>query len=274
MNIHQAILHGENILRVHHIDQPRWNAERLLILALNQPRTYLYTNLNTELTQEQFSSFSKWLEQRSRHFPLAYLEGTQEFFGREFFVNESVLIPRPETEEIIRAALELPLPKNPRVLDVGSGSGAIAITIALEIPASFVVALDISDAALKVLQKNASGKVHLLHGDFSNMPFRPNIFDIVTANLPYVEEHEFAGLPEETKWEPRIALETTSLEHTYGQCMQQAALALKVGGFLILEIGSGQRGRIKKVSSQQNFRLVSIRKDWQGIDRVMVLQKL
>src|SRR3989304_1435733 len=158
MTIHQAILYGEDLLSESGVEQPRWNAERLLILALKQPRSKIYAELNRELNSSEFQAFQELLKKRAEHYPLAYIEGTQDFFGRSFFVNEDVLIPRPETEEIVQVVLSVPLPEKPSILDLGSGSGNIAVTLALEIPGSSVVALEISKPALEVLRKNSKGR--------------------------------------------------------------------------------------------------------------------
>ena len=176
MTIHQTILHGEQILQQAGIDQPKWNSERLLLLALHQTRSKLYSELNRELTESEFSKFSDLLKKRAEHYPLAYLEGTQEFFGHEFFVNESVLIPRPETEEIIRAVLAR-TGRPPKILDLGSGSGAIPITLSREIPGSRNFALEISEPAISVLKQNSKGSVAIVRGDFSLLCFLPQTLD-------------------------------------------------------------------------------------------------
>jgi len=269
MNLHQAILYGETLLQQNSIDQPRWNSERLLLLALKQFRSKLYSELNRELTDSEFAKFSELLRKRAEHYPIAYLEGTQEFFGREFFVNESVLIPRPETEEIIRAVLDLKL-KSPRILDLGSGSGIIPVTLEREIPNSDVVALEFSPLALPVLKKNGAEKI--VRADFSSLCFLPGSFDVVTANLPYVEAEDYDSLPRETKWEPRIALFTQSLEQTYRRAIQEGERVLKFGGHMVMEFGFGQEERLRGVIGR--MRLLEIRKDQRGIPRVLSLEKI
>src|SRR5438874_12342753 len=117
MILHQAILYGEQLLRENGVDQPRWNAERILLLALRQPRSRIYAELKRELQEPEIDGYRDLINRRAEHFPLAYLEGRQEFFGRDFVVNDSVLIPRPETEEIIHAALALHLTAGALILD-------------------------------------------------------------------------------------------------------------------------------------------------------------
>jgi len=275
MTIHQAILYGEDLLSESGVEQPRWNAERLLILALKQPRSKIYAELNRELNSSEFQAFQELLKKRAEHYPLAYIEGTQDFFGRSFFVNEDVLIPRPETEEIVQVVLSVPLPEKPSILDLGSGSGNIAVTLALEIPGSSVLALEISKPALEVLRKNSKGRVPAVCGNFVSPPFLDRSFDVITANLPYVEHSDFRNLPAETAWEPRIALVADSLESTYQFVLKTSGRLLKPGGYLVFEIGYGQEERIKSVCSRQKVvSLLTIRKDQHSIPRVFVLRKL
>ena len=280
MKIHQSILYGESILSQVGIENSRWNSERLLSLALQQPRTKIYADLNHELTEQEQQSFEALLQKRAQQYPLAYLECTQEFFGRQFFVSESVLIPRPETEGIVQAVLDLRL-NAPSILDIGAGSGAIAVTLALEIPNSHVFALELSSQAISVLEKNvtkwcgrqecSSSLINIVRADFAAMPFFSQKFDVITANLPYVETDDFANLPAETKWEPRMALFTPSLEETYLGVVRQSATILKPGGYLVLEIGFGQSERLQKAFAAEAMRVIDVRTDQQNIPRVMIL---
>jgi release factor glutamine methyltransferase len=274
MTIHQAILHGEDLLSENGVEQPRWNAERLLIFALKQPRSKIYADLNRELSTSELQTFEELLSKRAKHYPLSYIEGTQEFFGRSFTVTEDVLIPRPETEEVVQIVLSVPLPEKPAILDLGAGSGNIAVTLALEVPFSFVVALEISKPAMTVLRKNSRGRIHPVIASFVSPPFLPDSFDVVTANLPYVEAPDFAKLSPETGWEPRIALFTESLESTYKSVIQKASELLRQGGYLVFEIGFGQADRIQNVCTQNKaLELLTIRKDQNSIPRVFVLRK-
>ena len=274
MTIHQAILHGERILGENGIAQPRWQSERILSLALRQPRSKMYSELRRELTVPELSTFDQFLKKRAAHYPLAYLEGVQEFYGRDFFVTPSVLIPRPETEEMIRAVLDLSLKENPWILDLGSGSGNIPVTIGLELSGSVVVALERSAPAVAVMQKNLKGNVSAVRGDFYSAPFCSSVFDVVTANLPYVEQHEFETLSQEVAWEPEAALLVQSLEESFATVMIKAVRILKEGGHLLMEIGFGQSERLKRVAlSNTQLRLIDIRQDQQGIPRVLILQK-
>jgi release factor glutamine methyltransferase len=273
MTIHQAILYGEAILRDKGIADPRWNSERLLLLTLDEPRSKIYTELGRELEPAELSRFQELLRKRAGHYPLAYLEETQEFFGREFQVTEAVLIPRPETEQIIRAVLALGL-KNPWILDLGSGSGVIPITLALEIPGSYTFAVELSAAAIDVLRKNNKGSVCVIRGDFSSLCFLPDTFDLVTANLPYVESDDYQNLPPETAWEPRVALHTRSLEETYSRAIREGIRVLKPEGYMVMEFGYGQADRLKALCvNEPAVKLLEIQKDERKIPRILLLQK-
>ena len=256
------------------LDQPRWNSERLLMHALGFPRSKLYSNLQYELSEEELAAFEDLLRKRSKHYPLAYIEGIQEFCGREFVVDESVLIPRPETEEIIKAVLALSLPKSPLILDLGSGSGVIAITLALSIPDSFAVALEMSEAAIHVIRRNQIENVSIIRGDFRKLCFRRSKFNLIAANLPYIEQHEYEALPTETLWEPKEALLVESLENLYSDVIKQSLPALAPGGYLVMEIGAGQHTRLSKVASQvPGLELLKILEDKRGIPRVLLMRK-
>ena len=275
MTLHQAILHGEEILDHNDISDARWNSERILALAIQKPRSQIYAELNRPLSTQELSDFEKLLKKRAAHYPFAYLEGTQEFFGREFFVSEDVLIPRPETELIVQEVQSFALSEGSRILDLGSGSGCIAVTLAMEVKNSFVIALEFSHQAIPVLQKNARSRVHIVRGDFHSLGFRPFSFDVITANLPYVEREEYDLLPAETKWEPRKALLVESLENSYQKVMHQSVLLLKPGGHLVMEFGFGQLERLRTVAETvPGLEIAAVRNDHQKIPRVISLRSL
>jgi release factor glutamine methyltransferase len=189
-------------------------------------------------------------------------------------VNQSVLIPRPETEEIIHALRDLSIPSTPLMLDLGAGSGCIAVTLALEFPASLAVALEASQSALEVLKRNAGSSVRIVRADFHSLCFHPRSFDVITANLPYVERNEYEGLPAETKWEPRTALVVDALEESYRTVLQQCSLLLKCGGYLLMEFGYGQLERLQEVVfTAPELKWIGVRKDQQNIPRVLILQR-
>jgi release factor glutamine methyltransferase len=274
MKIRKALTVGGAMLHDYEIRDSHWNAERLLQLILGFDRARLFAELSAELTPQQEHLYRSLLSRRAVHYPLAYLEGTQEFFGRTFVINETVLIPRPETEEIVRAVLSLPLLTKPVILDIGAGSGAIAVTLSHEINAAKVIALEKSLLAIPVLKQNSKQNIDIVRGDLCDLPFPDSVFDVVVSNPPYVELSEYDQLPRETRWEPREALLTTNLAETYGSLLKSSARVLKKEGFLIFEIGYGQSERLQTlVHKHPYFSLKEIRIDHQKIPRTFVLQK-
>ncbi len=274
MTIQQAILYGEKLLQESGVDRARWNAERLLLLALRQDRSKIYGELNRNLSYEESHAYENLLSKRAEHFPLAYIEGVQEFYGREFYVNESVLIPRPETEEIIHAILSLVLATNPRILDLGAGSGCIAAVLQIEIPAGRVFAAELSPEAIAAFKRNVSNTVSIIRADLFAAPFLSSSFDVIASNPPYVEAAQFRELPAETRWEPALALLTGDLESTYSGILQQAERLLKPDGYLVFEIGHGQSERVQAIcAGRSKMKLLQVRKDFRNVPRTFILQK-
>jgi len=215
---------------------------------------------------------------RARHEPIAYITGTREFYGRAFHVTPSVLIPRPETEGLIDTALKgRRVGSRPLIIDVGTGSGCIAITLALEWPGSRVVGTDISPAALEVAQSNARALgavsaefVHVAADEFFPAHFRG--VDLIVSNPPYVSERDRESLPADVRdFEPHTALfaGNDGLD-LIRLLIPRAANALARGGMLLMEIGAGQAGAVPELLATADLQLVEIKSDLQGIPRTVV----
>lgn len=235
------------------IPTPRLDAELLLAHVLKVNRTWLITHQNDNISDAKvLENASKLLAKRVNRVPIAYLTNHKEFYNRSFFVNESVLIPRPESEMIIELLKELVNGTNLRLLDVGTGSGALGITAKLEIPSLAVTVSDISPEALTVARKNAhtlNADIRFIQSDllsaFSNIKHRTsNInFDIIIANLPYVDR-SWERSPE-TNHEPALALFAD--DHGLAlikKCIQQASDMTPVDGYLLLESDPEQHEEI------------------------------
>ena len=240
LTISEALRQGTKLLEDASVPSPRLTAEVLLAHALGQERVYLYGHSTDELTELAWIHFGRYLHQRQSGKPTQYITKKQEFYGRDFTVSPDVLIPRPETEHLVTSALECVYP-GARVVDVGTGSGAIAITIALENRAAEVWATDISSAALVVAYGNArklGANVHFTNADLL-ASFKDRVFDVIVSNPPYVGLHESAGLQTEVRdYEPHLALfagETGN--EIYGQLVDQARDVLRPGGWLLFELG-------------------------------------
>jgi release factor glutamine methyltransferase len=213
--------------------------------------------------------------------PVAYLLGEREFYGRLFAVDRRVLIPRPETEHVVEAALALPLPAAPRILDVATGSGCLAVTLALELPRSRIVASDLSPAALAVAAGNArrlgaDDRLRFVASDLvaALSAVEVGAFDLVVSNPPYVDLADAATLsPEVCNFEPHLALFSPGRgDTTIGRLCAQCA-ALRAGSWLVVEIGFGQLEAARRHASASGFEVFEVRPDYAGVPRVVVLRR-
>ncbi len=273
-------------LREAAISQPEASADLLLARALGRDLAWLYAHPEAEIPPEAGRLVDGWLEQRAQGTPAQYLTGVQEFFGREFAVTSAVLIPRPETELVVEAALELALTMpSPQIVDVGTGSGCIAITLALELvqrrhPAR-LWGVDLSESALRVAERNAArlqAEVAWLHGDLmapwlaaeaQRRHSLPRQLDLIVSNPPYIAESELESLPPEVqKYEPRSALIAgPSGTEIYARLLPQAFHLLRPGGGLVLELGYNTAGQL--LPALRDWELVEIKNDLQGLPRVL-----
>jgi release factor glutamine methyltransferase len=216
------------------------------------------------------------------HTPLQYIMGTTQFFGLDFEVNEDVLIPRPETEVLVQTVLEISRSsklkgQRLKVLDLCTGSGNIAIALTKGLTNCKIVASELSDKALRVARRNAErngvlDSIEFIHSDlFDEIKGK---FDIIASNPPYVARHEFAGLQKEVLTEPRIAIDggEDGLDF-YRKIIASAPRYLNDGGYLVMEIGYGQAGRIKDIiGSTPGFKFLEVKEDQYVIERIVVAQ--
>ena len=274
MTIHTALLQGAKLLEDEAVIAPRLTAEVLLTHALQRERSYLYAHPEEELTEVAWIHYGRYLHQRMKGKPTQYITGRQEFYGRDFRVTPDVLIPRPETEHLVEAAIARITSSNgPNdvVVDVGTGSGAIAITLALETQAR-VFATDISAAALNVAQINAqqfSDRVHFLLGNLVDT-FRDRSIDVLVSNPPYVPRTDEPGLQREVRdYEPHIALFAgpTGLE-IYEALIAGAARVLRPQGWLLLELGYNSLEPVRAML-QREWSEITVMHDLAGLPRVI-----
>jgi len=242
--VRQALTNGRRMLEEYEIEDAPLEAEIMLRDVLKKTRAELHLELDCELSPHQYAAFRQLIRRRCRDEPTAYILGRREFYGRDFLVDNRVLVPRPETELLVEKAIELARGyEAPLLADVGTGCGAVAIVLALELPESIVYATDVSADALTVARKNCQKhevelRVRLLKGNL--LEVLPETVDIITANLPYVRE---ADLPSSgpVSAEPRLALAggVDGLQQIRQLC-RQAGSKLRPRGHLILEVGQGQ----------------------------------
>lgn len=276
---------GVSRLRSEGIDRPRTNAELLLGAILNAKKIELYLGRDHVLTRQQIEKFNKYIRERISGRPLQYIIRSTEFFGLEFSVNEGVLIPRPETETLVETVIELLRDcHQPKIIDLGTGSGAIAISLAKNLTGSSVFATDISPDALKVAEENArrnevEDRIDFLCGDLFESLGNRNLegaVDCVASNPPYVSREEFGGLPREVRdYEPVVALKTDQEGTSFhGKIIENSLDFLKQNGILILEVGLGQAGQVAGlIRDRKEFKDTEIKKDLGGIERIVIARK-
>lgn len=272
MTLRDALREGTERLGRHRVSSPRLNAEVLLTHCLGVDRTYLYTHDDRVLTEEESVRFEDVLYERISGVPVQYIVGRQEFYGRYFSVNPAVLIPRPETEFIVEAVLELGPAAGTSIVDIGTGSGCIGITLALELPETRVTIADISLDALLVARQNASAlhaPVDIACMDLATAFAGP--FDFIVSNPPYINPDDAPGLQREVReHEPSVALYAP--DRGYGQLerlIPAAEQLLAPGGYLVLEIGFGMEARTLGLLGERWERMPT-RTDLQGIPRTIV----
>ncbi len=279
MTVAEALRHATARLNEAGIDSPDHDAEVLLRHVLGWDRARLLVESTTSLRPEAESSFLAKVAERAGRRPLQHLTGEQWFWRHAFRVTADVLVPRPETELIVEEALRLLAGQAaPLVVDVGTGSGCIALSIAAERPDAEIVAIDLSPAALEVARENAgrlglTNRVRFLSGDLLE-PIRDLAarVDIVASNPPYVDPRAAPGLaPEVRLFEPALALFPPGEPyHLYRRLVPQAAAALRPGGALVLEIGQGMAEEVARIAEGAGFRVDRVVPDLQGIPRVVV----
>lgn len=270
---------GRGALAGRGIDLPGREATRLLALVTGLGEAALLAADDRPIEPESAQSYRMLLARRAGGEPMAYLAGEREFFGRTFRVDRRVLIPRPETEHLVEIALGLPLPERARVLEVGTGSGAIAATLAAERPRWRVVATDRSLAALAVARTNAvrlgvAARVSALAADLA-APLDLAGFDLLLSNPPYVDPAEMAELPRDVRdWEPVLALLSPGGGTRIAERLLEQARALRPGAFLALEHGATQRAELLEAArSLGGYELVEARADLAGLARDVVFRR-
>lgn len=272
-----------NHLQKRGIDEARLNVELLLSHALNCQRIQLYANFDKPLTQDELRAFRTLYERRLNREPVQYIIGTASFMGLQFSVDPRVLIPRPETETLVEQVMlvcnSLPEGTPVSILELGTGSGNIAISLAKFVKNVHVTAIDVSDAALEVAQKNAQRHGVLERISFHQMDvFEPvdqlllRRFTLLAANPPYVSRDEWEALqPEVRQFEPRVATSdgNDGLEY-FRRIIELAPYALSDAGTVLLEVGYGQSEQVLALMTEEGFFDCSIQEDLQGMPRVVI----
>lgn len=245
MTIKQAITKGMIMLKSNNVESPKLKARLLLQYVLDKPRQYIIVYDNKEIDKQQQWQYFVNIEKLTKGIPLQHITHRQEFMKMDFFVDENVLIPRSDTEILVEEVIKIAQKYNsPRILDLCTGSGAIAISLKKFVPNADITAVDISEKALEIAQKNAEkleAKINFVKSDlFDKLDNKK--FDIIVSNPPYIRKDEIKKLSEEVQKEPKIALDggEDGLDF-YRIIAEQAINYLKTGSFLCFEIGYNQK---------------------------------
>ncbi|MEI7904995.1 MAG: peptide chain release factor N(5)-glutamine methyltransferase [Candidatus Firestonebacteria bacterium] len=268
---------GTVLLSKKHLDNPVRDAELLLMKALHAGKTGLYAGLSNNVTAPSERKYLAYLKRRTAFEPVSYILGEKEFYDCTFKVNSSVLIPRPETEFLVQAAIDTGRKYyRPSILDIGTGSGCVAVTIAKHLQYAKVVSVDLSTAALSLAKKNAvlngTSNLTFVKSDLFASLKKELKFDIIVSNPPYVSAKEMkALLPETKKYEPSVALcgGKDGLDY-YRRIVSQVKWRLNYGGFLIFEVGYKQAKRVRRLLEISGLTITEVIKDYGGIKRVVV----
>lgn len=268
------------------IEEGKLIAEIVFSHVLNIDRMMLFTKYRDDVEDEEIEKIRYFIQKIGREkFPVQYLLNEQEFYGRKFYVDKGVLIPRQDTEILVEKMIDTLKDKvlkneiHPKILDIGVGSGIIGITAALEIESSYVLGVDISDKALETAQKNKEilkvSNIKFLKSDlFENVEFRE--FDMIVSNPPYISLNEVGIMSDDTLLhEPSEALfaENDGLYFYYEIC-QKASDYLADFGYLLFEIGYKQGKNVAKIMASSGFKNIEVVKDLAGLDRVVIGQKI
>lgn len=279
-SIANLLREASQALEARGVPEARREAGSLLSFVIGKDRTFLISHADDPLEESEVDRFREVLARRAEGEPLQYITGLQDFYGREFRVAPDVLIPRPETELLVEAALELIANvRGPSICDVGTGSGCIAVTLLCERTDARAVAVDVSEAALKVAAQNAhllgvTDRIELKLSDcFDGLS--KTTFDLVVSNPPYVSSAALAGLQREVRdHEPLVALSPGADGlSVIRRLLQDAPGFLNPGGHLIMEIGFDQGEAVQDLIDPNFWRLVEIRPDLQSIPRIVVVEK-
>lgn len=260
-------------LKKRNVENPRLNAEHLMAHALGRKRIELYLDFERALTETELAPLRGLVKRRSEGEPLQHLLGTVEFCGLTFLCDKRALVPRPETEQLVELVESRIENRELRIVDVGTGSGVIALSLAAKIPEAKILGLDVSEDALALAQENAarlnlSERVQFLKRRlFENVE---DAFDLIVANLPYISIQDRPTLSPEVLHDPEVALFAGAQgDELVRELIDQARFRLGPGGVLALEIGLGQSEALLSALAEKNYRDISSKNDYNGVTRFL-----
>lgn len=277
MTINDILNNASKIFKENNIENYFYETRELLSVVLNKTKEWIMINLEQNLSPEYEKKFNELVSKRISGIPFQYIIGHQYFFGNKFFVNENVLIPRADTEILIYKVIDIAKnKKNLKILDMCTGSGCIAISLAKELKDSYVCAVDISEGALKVAKKNSienKVNVNFIKSDlFDNVPNEK--FDIIVSNPPYIITSELKNLAKDVLNEPHIALDGGEDGLVfYRSISKNLNKYLNDNGYIVFEIGYDEGTAVYEILNNLNFNDIEIIKDYSGNDRVVAARK-
>ena len=267
-----ALKNAESILKKSQIPSWRLDAEILLADVLRKDRSELIIRNNIKISNKKAFTFNRYIDRRKKFEPVAYILNNKEFFSLDFFVNKNSLIPRPETELMVEKAIKIYQNKAPNILDIGTGSGCIIISVLRHLPKSRGIGLDISKNAIKVAKFNSKRllKVYNKRIKFMNLSIEKlsnnRIFDLILANPPYINSKDIRNLPTDIKrYEPKIALDggKDGLD-VIKKVIYKSLKILKHNGMLAIEIGNNQYFAVSKLLRKNGFKETTLLKDYKN----------
>ena len=269
MKILETIKLGSKLLRKREICSHILDSEILLSNVLNKSREKILVNLDQKLNSRNILKFKKYIRRRSKNEPVAYILGEKEFWSKKFIVNKDTLIPRPETELLVEKLVELFKEKKISILDIGTGSGCIILSLLCNLEKSVGLGVDVSNKAILIANKNAerhelSNRVKFLNKSFESIFSKK--FDLIVSNPPYIERKNIKNLSEDIKrFEPIMALDggNDGLD-LIKKVIYKSTRILKINGMLALEIGNEQIKKVSKILIDNNFRIIHVIKDYKN----------
>lgn len=260
-------------------EDPIWESQTLLARCLGLERLEILADKNAEVSQEDATKFADWLERYVAGEPLAYLEGRVGFFGREFLVDSRVLVPRADSECVVEAGSDWMASRKPgTIIDVGTGSGCLLLSLLAENPGWKGLGIDLSEKALQVAEANRQSlglvdRCSLIQGSWLHSALNSQ-YDLVVSNPPYIVQGEELGVGV-LEFEPHLALFTANDDamEPYRILSQQASTCLKPGGALLFEVGAGRAAEVRDLASQEGFQHLETRTDLGGVERGVLLKK-
>ena len=279
MNIQTALKKGQSILRNNNILSAQLDSEILMSKAISKDKKFIILNLNKEIKKKNLNYFDFLISERAKSKPIAHIIKKKDFWNYEFVVNKDVLIPRPDTEVLIEQVLELTKNKNKlKILDIGTGSGCILISILRERKNFFGTGIDVSNKSLKISKINShklgvNNRLRLLKSNIDN--FSLGKYDLVISNPPYIKKNDLKCLDKDINFEPKQALDGgfDGLSEMR-KVVSKSSKLIKRKGYLILEIGFDQKNKVKEILQNNGFYIKKIAKDLSNHDRCIVSIKI